>query len=104
MDSAERCHTCHRHDVMVERMATVEAKLVDLQRLVVELKEMEQWIKEDAQKSHWFYANESSIKQVVAASRWAIAARSVAAWIMGLVIAVGTTLAWLKENISHFFK
>ena len=103
-DDHRRGPTCYRHDAMVERMAAVEAKVAELQQAAQHVHAIEQWQREHMTQSRWFYENEASIKQLVAASRWAVMTRSVAAWLIGIVVSVVATLGWLRENIGHFIK
>ena len=103
-DDPRRGPTCYRHDAMVERMAAVEQQIAELQRLVSRVQAVEQWQHEDAMRSQWFYSNTTDIKQVVAASKWAIMTRSIVAWMIGIIVSVVATLSWLRDHVGYFIK
>lgn len=102
MSNIEFRPSCQRHEGVVERVHAIEIKLNEIESGYRELEKLSDWKHEHHARAQWFYDHEGDLRQIVEMARWTLMARNVLAWLTGLVVAIGASLVWLKENLGRF--
>ena len=61
------------------------------------------WMRDDSQKSSWFYQAESDLRQIVETNRWLTTTKRVLAWIgggaVGIIMVWNAVEIWIRDHL-----
>lgn len=96
-----RCEYCPG---ILERIHAVELHVMELQEhrkdLDHELTRLINWVRQDSERSRWFYQAEHDLRDMVESKRWVYMSKKIVAWLAGTL--VGAVLTW--QHIEEWIK
>jgi hypothetical protein len=103
-----RSVSAHRHDELMQHLHNLEMELATARHEIRDLKEEAEefctWMREDSEKSAWYYANREELVALVESAKWIKTFRRAVAWLIGaaagVVMAAQQLEVWWREHVK----